>query len=81
MLINDECDCLPEEYIMRRWRRDLIPPQWLPARARYGEMNVEQERVMGNGFVYVERIYLEEFGTSKLCLISLWSSCGFGMRI
>ena len=57
VLINDECESIPDEYIMRRWRRDLIPPQWIPARARYGEMDVEKERVMGSGFVYVERIF------------------------
>ena len=56
VLINDECDQIPEMYIMRRWRCDLIPPQWMSARAKYGEIDIEKERLMGSAFVMVERI-------------------------
>ncbi|KAJ9536489.1 hypothetical protein OSB04_un000326 [Centaurea solstitialis] len=56
VLINDGCDSIPDMYILRRWRRDLIPPQWMPARARYGEIDLDIERLLGSAFVIFERM-------------------------
>nr|BAB33151.1 hypothetical protein [Carthamus tinctorius] len=56
VLLNDGVDRIPDKYILRRWRRDLIPPQWLPARVRYGEVDVEKERLMARAFAAVDRM-------------------------
>ncbi|KAJ9565451.1 hypothetical protein OSB04_001417 [Centaurea solstitialis] len=56
VLLNDDLDCIPDKYILRRWRCDLIPPQWLPARVRYGEVDIEKERLMAKAFVIIDRM-------------------------
>ena len=56
VLLNDDVDSIPDKYILRRWRCDLIPPQWLPARVRYGEVEVEKERLVARAFVIVDRM-------------------------
>ncbi|KAJ9537753.1 hypothetical protein OSB04_030486 [Centaurea solstitialis] len=56
VLLNDHVDRIPDKYILRRWRRDLIPQQWLPARVRYGEVDVEKERLMARAFAAVDRM-------------------------
>ncbi|XP_071694831.1 uncharacterized protein [Rutidosis leptorrhynchoides] len=37
---NDNIDEIPEKYIMRRWRRDIIPPELRSRRNRYGNENI-----------------------------------------
>ncbi|KVH94504.1 Zinc finger, PMZ-type [Cynara cardunculus var. scolymus] len=56
VMLNDEVDRIPEKYILRRWRRDLVPVEWLPARFRYGEVDAEKERLMSLAYSYFERI-------------------------
>ncbi|KAJ9547351.1 hypothetical protein OSB04_019894 [Centaurea solstitialis] len=67
VLINDGCDSIPDMYILRRWRRDLIPPQWMPARARYGEIDLDIERLLGSAFVIFERM-VDKVRNEKLLL-------------
>ncbi|XP_071706787.1 protein FAR1-RELATED SEQUENCE 5-like [Rutidosis leptorrhynchoides] len=38
---NDNIDEIPEKYIMRRWRRDIIPPELRSRRNRYGNENID----------------------------------------
>ncbi|XP_024974727.1 protein FAR1-RELATED SEQUENCE 5-like [Cynara cardunculus var. scolymus] len=42
VMLNDEVDKIPDKYILRRWRRDLVPVEWLPAHFRYGESHTEE---------------------------------------
>ncbi|XP_024978997.1 protein FAR1-RELATED SEQUENCE 5-like [Cynara cardunculus var. scolymus] len=56
VMLNDEVDRIPDKYILRRWRRDLVPVEWLPARFRYGEVDAEKERLMSLAYSYFERI-------------------------
>ncbi|XP_024964557.1 protein FAR1-RELATED SEQUENCE 5-like, partial [Cynara cardunculus var. scolymus] len=44
VLINDEVERIPEKYVLRRWKRELVPVQIQSARVRYGEVNVEKEK-------------------------------------
>ncbi|XP_071704522.1 uncharacterized protein [Rutidosis leptorrhynchoides] len=37
---NDNIDEIHEKYIMRRWRRDIIPPELRSRRNRYGNENI-----------------------------------------
>ncbi|XP_071699232.1 protein FAR1-RELATED SEQUENCE 5-like [Rutidosis leptorrhynchoides] len=37
---NDNIDEIPEKYIMRRWRRDIIPPELRSRRNRYNTTNM-----------------------------------------
>ncbi|KAJ9566884.1 hypothetical protein OSB04_002850 [Centaurea solstitialis] len=55
VMLNDESDCIPEKYILQRWRRDLVPVQWLPPSIRYGEVDVDKHRPMGKAFNVFER--------------------------
>ncbi|XP_024962583.1 protein FAR1-RELATED SEQUENCE 5-like [Cynara cardunculus var. scolymus] len=56
VMLNDEVDIIPDKYILRRWRRDLVPVEWLPARFRYGEVDADKERLMSVAYSYFERI-------------------------
>ncbi|PWA41700.1 FAR1 DNA binding domain-containing protein [Artemisia annua] len=42
---NRDINVIPEQYILRRWTRDIIPPELRRKRNRYGEKNVEIERL------------------------------------
>ncbi|KAJ9545059.1 hypothetical protein OSB04_024766 [Centaurea solstitialis] len=46
VLINDKVDCIPSNYILRRWTRQLVPLQMNSARVRYGEVDAEKEKRM-----------------------------------
>ncbi|XP_024963894.1 protein FAR1-RELATED SEQUENCE 5-like [Cynara cardunculus var. scolymus] len=48
VLINDEVECIPEKYVLRRWKRELVPVQIQSARVRYGEVNTEKEKLGRN---------------------------------
>ena len=45
-MINDGADSILESFISRRWTRALIPVQIQAARARYGEIDVEKEKLI-----------------------------------
>nr|XP_043614768.1 protein FAR-RED ELONGATED HYPOCOTYL 3-like [Erigeron canadensis] len=47
-------DQIPEKYIIRRWRKDLIPPGMRTRRTRYGESNEEFERLTNEAHYIVE---------------------------
>ncbi|XP_071739598.1 protein FAR1-RELATED SEQUENCE 6-like [Rutidosis leptorrhynchoides] len=38
--MNENIEEIPEKYIMRRWRRDIIPPELRSRRNRYGNENI-----------------------------------------
>ncbi|XP_071689265.1 protein FAR1-RELATED SEQUENCE 6-like [Rutidosis leptorrhynchoides] len=40
VLKNNNIEEIPEKYIMRRWRRDIIPPELRSRRNRYGNENI-----------------------------------------
>ncbi|XP_071742565.1 uncharacterized protein [Rutidosis leptorrhynchoides] len=40
VLKNKNIEEIPEKYIMRRWRRDIIPPELRSRRNRYGNENI-----------------------------------------
>ncbi|PWA81226.1 FAR1 DNA binding domain-containing protein [Artemisia annua] len=42
---NRDINVIPEQYILRRWTRDIIPPELRRKRNIYGEKNVEIERL------------------------------------
>ena len=42
---NRDINVIPEQYILRRWTRDIIPPELRRKRNRYGEKNVDVERL------------------------------------
>ncbi|PWA39613.1 Zinc finger, PMZ-type [Artemisia annua] len=42
---NRDINVITEQYILRRWTRDIIPPELRRKRNRYGEKNVEVERL------------------------------------
>ncbi|XP_024966057.1 protein FAR1-RELATED SEQUENCE 5-like [Cynara cardunculus var. scolymus] len=56
VMLNDEVDSIPDKYILRRWRCDLVPVEWVPACFRYGEVDADKERLMSVAFSYFERI-------------------------
>ncbi|XP_024974846.1 protein FAR1-RELATED SEQUENCE 5-like [Cynara cardunculus var. scolymus] len=56
VMLNDEVDRIPYRYILRHWRRDLVPVEWLPARFRYGEVDADKESLMSVAYSYFERI-------------------------
>ncbi|XP_024989313.1 uncharacterized protein LOC112523873 [Cynara cardunculus var. scolymus] len=55
-MLNDEVDRIPDKYIVRRWRRNLVPVEWSPARFRYEEVDADKERLMSVAYSYFERI-------------------------
>lgn len=46
VMIHEQVAVIPEKYILRRWRRGLVPVEIMPAHARYGEMDVEKQGMM-----------------------------------
>ncbi|GKB02293.1 FAR1-related sequence 5-like protein, partial [Tanacetum coccineum] len=42
---NREINVIPKQYILRRWTRDIIPPDLRRQKNRYGEKNVTIERL------------------------------------
>ncbi|XP_024964572.1 protein FAR1-RELATED SEQUENCE 5-like [Cynara cardunculus var. scolymus] len=56
VMLNDGVDRIPDMYILHRWRRDLVPMEWLPVRFRYGEVDADKERLMSVAYSYFERI-------------------------
>ncbi|XP_024976204.1 protein FAR1-RELATED SEQUENCE 5-like [Cynara cardunculus var. scolymus] len=44
VLINDEVESIPNQYILRRWKQNLVPVQIQFARVRYGEVDAEKDK-------------------------------------
>ena len=58
-LKNRDVKMIPEKYILRRWRRDIIPPALRRNTNRYGEKNVPVEKLTNEAtFVVDECLYL-----------------------
>ena len=50
VMLNDGLQSILEKYILRRWRRGLVPVEVMPARARYGELDVVKQGKMNKVF-------------------------------
>ena len=58
-LKNRDVQKIPEKYILRRWRRDIIPPALRRMTNRYGEKNIPVEKLTNEAtFVVDECLYL-----------------------
>ncbi|PWA90943.1 Zinc finger, SWIM-type [Artemisia annua] len=58
-LKNRDVQMIPEKYILRRWRRDIIPPSLRRNTNRYGEKNIPIEKLTNEAtFVLDECLYL-----------------------
>ncbi|XP_024965781.1 protein FAR1-RELATED SEQUENCE 5-like [Cynara cardunculus var. scolymus] len=42
VLINDEVESIPNQYVLCRWKQNLVPVQIQSARVRYGEVDAEK---------------------------------------
>ncbi|XP_024962943.1 protein FAR1-RELATED SEQUENCE 5-like [Cynara cardunculus var. scolymus] len=56
VLINDEVESIPEKYVLRRWKRQLVPVQIQSARVRYGEVDAEKEKCIIDVYSKVDDI-------------------------
>ncbi|XP_024996779.1 protein FAR1-RELATED SEQUENCE 5-like [Cynara cardunculus var. scolymus] len=56
VLINDEVECILEKYILRRWKRQLVPVQIQSARVRYGEVDAEKDKCILDVYSKVDDI-------------------------
>ncbi|XP_024966167.1 protein FAR1-RELATED SEQUENCE 5-like [Cynara cardunculus var. scolymus] len=56
VLINDEVECIPEKYILHRWKRQLFPVQIQSARVRYGEVDAEKDKCIIDVYSNVDDI-------------------------
>jgi len=45
-LSNRNVDEIPEKYIMRRWKRDIIPPELRSRRKKYGNANTGVQKLV-----------------------------------
>ncbi|KAJ9562243.1 hypothetical protein OSB04_007403 [Centaurea solstitialis] len=54
VLLNINVEKIPEKYILRRWRRDLIPRDLQHTRLRYGDLDEEQEKMFNEVLCTVE---------------------------
>ncbi|XP_024965031.1 protein FAR1-RELATED SEQUENCE 5-like, partial [Cynara cardunculus var. scolymus] len=56
VLINDEVEFIPDRYVLRRWKRQLVPVQIQSARVRYGEVDAEKEKCIIDVYSKVDEI-------------------------
>ncbi|XP_024966487.1 protein FAR-RED ELONGATED HYPOCOTYL 3-like [Cynara cardunculus var. scolymus] len=56
VLINDEVEFIPDIYVLRRWKRQLVPVQIQSARVRYGEVDAEKEKCIIDVYSKVDEI-------------------------
>ncbi|XP_024969632.1 protein FAR1-RELATED SEQUENCE 5-like [Cynara cardunculus var. scolymus] len=56
VLINDEVESILEKYVLRRWKRQLVPVQIQSARVRYGELDAEKEECIIDVYSKVDDI-------------------------
>ena len=56
VLVNEQVDQIPEKYVVRRWRRALVPVQTQSAKVRYCEIDGEKEGVMSGVYSVVDDI-------------------------
>ncbi|XP_024966340.1 protein FAR1-RELATED SEQUENCE 5-like [Cynara cardunculus var. scolymus] len=56
VLINDEVECIPKKYVLRRWKRQLVPIQIQSARMRYGDVDAEKDKCIIDVYSKVDDI-------------------------
>ncbi|XP_024984098.1 protein FAR-RED ELONGATED HYPOCOTYL 3-like [Cynara cardunculus var. scolymus] len=56
VLINDEVEFIPDRYVLRRWKRQLVPVQIQSARVRYGEVDAKKEKCIIDVYSKVDEI-------------------------
>ncbi|XP_024964420.1 protein FAR1-RELATED SEQUENCE 5-like [Cynara cardunculus var. scolymus] len=56
VLINDEVEFIPDRYVLRRWKRQLVPVQIQSARVRYGEVDAEKDKCIIDVYSKVDKI-------------------------
>ncbi|GJX56712.1 FAR1-related sequence 5-like protein [Tanacetum coccineum] len=67
VLKNRDIEVIPEKYILRRWRRDIIPPALRRNPNRYGEKNETIEKLTNEAnFVVDECLFLLSKDEDKL---------------
>ncbi|GJX60900.1 FAR1-related sequence 5-like protein [Tanacetum coccineum] len=55
---NREINVIPKQYILRRWTRDIIPPDLRRQKNRYGEKNVTIERLTNEANFLVDDCFV-----------------------
>ncbi|XP_024978948.1 protein FAR1-RELATED SEQUENCE 6-like [Cynara cardunculus var. scolymus] len=56
VLINNEVECIPEKYVLRRWKRHLVPVQIQSTRVLYGEVDAEKDKCIIDVYSKVDDI-------------------------
>ncbi|XP_024969654.1 protein FAR1-RELATED SEQUENCE 5-like [Cynara cardunculus var. scolymus] len=56
VLINDKVECIPEKYVLRRWKRQLVPVQIQSTRVRYVEVDAEKDKCIIDVYSKVDDI-------------------------
>ncbi|GJX10969.1 FAR1-related sequence 9-like protein [Tanacetum coccineum] len=51
---NFKVSCIPDQYILRRWTKDLIPPNLRNKKNRYGEKNEAIEKLAMEGSIILD---------------------------
>lgn len=51
---NSDIQEIPQQYILRRWKRDIIPPKLRNKRNRYGETNEAVEKLANEAYSTVD---------------------------
>jgi hypothetical protein len=59
-----DIDEIPQKYILRRWKKDLIPPGMRTRRTRYGELSEDSER-MANEMHFMIDICVDILGKDE----------------
>ncbi|GJT26506.1 FAR1-related sequence 9-like protein [Tanacetum coccineum] len=60
---NFKVSCIPDQYILRRWTKDLIPPDLRNKKNRYGEKNEAIEKLSMEASIILDSFsdFVEEF--------------------
>ncbi|XP_024958987.1 protein FAR1-RELATED SEQUENCE 5-like [Cynara cardunculus var. scolymus] len=56
VLINDEVEFIPDRYVLRRWKRQLVPVQIQSARVRYDVVDAEKDKCIVDVYSKVDEI-------------------------
>ncbi|XP_024990545.1 protein FAR1-RELATED SEQUENCE 5-like [Cynara cardunculus var. scolymus] len=56
VLINDEVDSIPNQYVLRRWKQKLVPVQIQSARVQYSEVDTEKDKCIIDVYSKVDDI-------------------------
>ncbi|XP_024963373.1 protein FAR-RED IMPAIRED RESPONSE 1-like [Cynara cardunculus var. scolymus] len=56
VLINDEVECIPDKYVLRRWKRQLVPVKLQFARVHFGEVDAEKDKCIIDVYSKVDDI-------------------------